>query len=164
MSGKYVILGVVAIWDKRKGLDDFIELEKDLPKNCQLVLVGLNTKQKKEMSNNIICFEKTSNVEELSEIYAIADVFVNPTYEDNYPTTNLEAISCGTPVITYDTGGSPESANDFGVVVKKGDKEELLRVIDILTDGQMSVCQSSSLNNMRKESMIKKYLQIFEEI
>lgn len=164
LSGKYVILGVAAIWDKRKGLDDFIELEKDLPQNCQLVLVGLNTTQKKEMSNNIICLEKTSNVEELSEIYAIADVFVNPTYEDNYPTTNLEAISCGTPVITYDTGGSPESANDFGVVVKKGDKEELLRVIDILIDGQMSVCQSSSLNNMRKESMLKKYLQIFEEI
>lgn len=57
----------------------------------------------------IIAIPRTSNTKELAEIYTAADFFVNPTYEDNYPTVNLEAIACGTKVITYNTGGSPET-------------------------------------------------------
>ena len=45
----------------------------------------------------------------MSEIYSAADVYFNPTHEDNYPTTNLEALACGCPVVTFDVGGSPES-------------------------------------------------------
>lgn len=113
-----MIIGVAAIWDKRKGLEDFVKLSKLLDDKYKIVLVGLTGEQIKALPDAIIGMGRTNSVAELAELYAIADVFVNPTYEDNYPTTNLEAISCGTPVITYDTGGCPESVPKRNVVPK----------------------------------------------
>lgn len=130
IGDKKVILGVAAIWDSRKGLDDFIKLNKLIDhKEYQIVLVGLSQKQIDDIPKNIIGIGRTDSVEELVELYSLAHVFVNPTYEDNYPTTNLEAIACGTPVITYDTGGSPESAICYGSVIEKGDYRGVLMQI-----------------------------------
>ena len=74
---------------------------------------------------------RTDSVQELAEFYTAASVFVNPTYNDNYPTTNLESISCGTPVITYETGGSPESIrrSGYGRVVPQKDVEGIKKCI-----------------------------------
>lgn len=130
LNNKIVILGVAAFWDRRKGLSTFIELNKHLDyKKYQIIIVGLNSKQIKSLPNAIIGISSTNNSTELAELYSMADIFVNPTLEDNYPTTNIEAISCGTPVITYDTGGSPESAFFYGSVVKKNDINGLLSEI-----------------------------------
>lgn len=60
-------------------------------------------------AGKVVCIKRTTNAHQLAEIYSIADYFVNPTYEDNYPTVNLEAKACGTYVITYDTGGCRET-------------------------------------------------------
>ena len=120
IEDKKVILGVASVWDKRKGLDTFIELYKELDDQYQIVLIGLNKKQIEQLPNNIIGISRTENVQELVKWYSAADVYFNPTLEDNYPTTNLEAIACGTPVITFNTGGSPESAYaDRKNIVKK---------------------------------------------
>jgi glycosyltransferase involved in cell wall biosynthesis len=108
LENKVIILGVASEWTPRKGLDDFIKLAELLDDNYKIVLVGLNKKQLVQLPQNILGIERTESVGELVEIYSAADVFFNPTYEDNYPTTNLEAIACGTPVVTYNTGGSPE--------------------------------------------------------
>lgn len=57
----------------------------------------------------IICIPRTNSTQELATIYTVADLFVNPTYEDNYPTVNLESRACGTHVIAYDVGGTKET-------------------------------------------------------
>lgn len=115
---KYVLLGVAFGWGKRKGLDVFIELSKRLDAKYQIVLVGTDDVVDKQLPSNIISIHRTHNQTELAQIYTAADVFVNPTYEDNYPTVNLEALACGTPVITFRTGGSPETIdNTCGIVV-----------------------------------------------
>ena len=118
---KKIILGVASPWSKRKGLEDFIKLSSILDEDFVIVLVGLNDKQMKNLPNNIIGIKRTNNQIELAEIYSAADLLFNPTYEDNYPTVNLESISCGTPVLTYNTGGSPEFIkfvdNNFGQYV-----------------------------------------------
>ena len=110
---KKLLLGVANTWEKRKGLDDFIELSRRLDKNqYQIVLVGLSKKQIKALREekiNIIGLPRTASAKELAQLYSASDVFINPTYEDNYPTVNLEAEACGTPVITYNTGGSAET-------------------------------------------------------
>lgn len=113
-----MILGVASVWEKRKGFDDFIELSHLLDDNYRIVLVGLNEKQMKMLPQNVIGIKRTNSAEELAEIYSIADVFFNPTYEDNYPTVNLEAQACGTPVVTYDTGGSGESVPKENTILK----------------------------------------------
>ena len=119
IKNKKLILGVASIWDKKKGLDTFIELSKKIDADYQIVLIGLNKKQIKKLPNNIIGINRTENIQELVKWYSAANIFFNPTFEDNYPTVNLEAIACGTPVVTFDTGGSSEIAEFFGMIINK---------------------------------------------
>lgn len=121
LENKFVILGVSNIWNQMKGFNDYIKLASMLPEKFRIVLVGVTKKQKKKLSGNMIGIERTSNQKELAELYTAANCFLNLTYCDTYPTVNLEALACGTPVITYNTGGSPESAGQSAVVLNKGD-------------------------------------------
>ncbi len=123
---KFMLLGVSSAWDEMKGLSDYINLSSILGDEYQVVLVGLTKRQLSKLPNNVIGIERTNSVKELAEIYSAADLYVNLSYCENYPTVNLESLACGTPVLTYDTGGSAESAGK-GIVVKKGD---LLAVAD----------------------------------
>lgn len=108
IEDKTVILGVASIWDKRKGLEYFLTLSKSLGTEFQIILIGLSESQKMAMPQNIIALGKTQNATELAQYYSAADIFFNPTVEDNFPTVNIEALACGTPVFTFNTGGSPE--------------------------------------------------------
>lgn len=126
---KKLVLGVAAVWDGRKGLNDFVALHEKLGDQARIVLVGLSDEQISSLPAGMIGIRRTNSPAELAELYSAADFFVNPTYEDNYPTTNLEAISCGTPVLSYDTGGSGESACLYGYMVKKGDVDALAALI-----------------------------------
>ena len=130
LQKKIVILGVASNWNERKGLYDFEKLSTMLDDRYTVVLVGLTKKQINRISNNIIAIEHTNNAQELAEIYSAADIFFNPTYEDTYPTVNLEAEACGIPVITYKTGGAPETLKDFrSTVVEVGCISDVLQVI-----------------------------------
>jgi len=127
---KFVLLGVAFDWGIRKGLDVFVELAKRLDNRYQIVLVGTNTKIDEQLPDNIISIHRTQNQRELAAIYTAADLFVNPTREENYPTVNMEAISCGTPVITFKTGGSPEIVDEgTGVVVDCDEIDKLVGAI-----------------------------------
>jgi glycosyltransferase involved in cell wall biosynthesis len=129
-ENRIIILGVSMGWEQRKGLQTFIQLSKDLPNNFQIMLVGTNDEIDKELPDRIISIHKTKNQEELAQIYSAADVFVNPTMEENFPTTNIEAIACGTPVITYNTGGSSEMLDErCGIIIERGNYEALLNAI-----------------------------------
>lgn len=122
LSAKKIVLGVASVWDSRKGLNDFIQLKELIDRKVRIVLVGLSNKQIASLPKGVIGIKRTENVNELAMLYSLADVFVNPTSLDNFPTTNIEALACGTPVITYNTGGSAESIDsDTGIVVEKGD-------------------------------------------
>ncbi|WP_407269712.1 glycosyltransferase [Radiobacillus sp. PE A8.2] len=130
LEGKFIILGVASIWEKRKGFEYFKLLSERLSEDEVIVLVGLNEKQKRSLPSNIIGITRTNSAKELAEIYTASNVFLNPTLEDNFPTTNLEALACGTPVITFDTGGSSEVVDgSCGFVIQKGDLDELKNII-----------------------------------
>lgn len=133
-----IILGVASIWDRRKGFDAFIQLAKKIDNSDIIILVGLNKKQMKNLPKEIIGIERTENIQELAELYSAADVFINPTWVDNFPTTNIEALACGTPVVTYNTGGSPEAIDQHtGKVVAKGDVAGLWEAVkEILHNGK----------------------------
>lgn len=109
LQNKIIVLGVANVWEDRKGLFDFYKLAQMLDDKYAIVLVGLSEKQIKDLPKNIKGIQRTNSPQELAAIYTAAEVFVNPTYEDNYPTVNLEAQACGTSVITYDIGGCRET-------------------------------------------------------
>lgn len=130
LENKKIILGVANVWEERKGLKDFFKLAQMLDDKYVIVLVGLSKKQMQELPKNIKGIMRTNSPQELAAIYTAADVFVNPTYEDNYPTVNLEAEACGTRVITYNTGGCKETVQRAdSVVVETGKVEEVYHLL-----------------------------------
>lgn len=169
LNGKFIILGVASVWDRRKGLKYFVELADKVSEDEVIVLVGLTEKQMNQIPENIIGITRTNNVEELVDIYSSADVFVNPTLEDNFPTTNLEALACGTPVVTFDTGGSPESIDkNTGFVVQKGNINELLYKIRSLTkrsNDEIKESYEATKNRARdifnKDDKFKEYVELY---
>ncbi|MCO5262300.1 MAG: glycosyltransferase [Lentimicrobium sp.] len=169
VSGRNVILGVASIWDRRKGLSDFIKLSSMLLEDQVIILVGLKKSQIKDLPGNVIGIRRTESVNDLAELYSMADVFVNPTFVDNFPTTNIEALACGTPVITYRTGGSPEAVDDnTGLIVEKGDVKRLFESINKTLDVGKGVyedfCRKRAVENFNKLSKNTEYIRLYESV
>jgi len=166
LEGKFVVLGVASVWARRKGLQYFLEISKYLPGDTAVVIVGVNKKQSRSLPDDFIAIEKTDSVRALAEIYSAADVFVNPTLEENFPTTNLEALACGTPVITFRTGGSPESVGDCGHVVDKGDVAGLLSAINLVRERTKSYYHGRALERAarlyRDRDRFQDYVEMYE--
>lgn len=133
---KFILLGVANGWDARKGIADFNRLAEHLDQDrFQIVLVGVSDEGKASLSQNILALSKTCSQEALAQIYTAADLFVNPTREDNYPTVNIEALACGTPVLTYATGGSGEIPDEScGLSIPIGDEKALEEAILFIAD------------------------------
>ena len=129
LEDKHIVLGIASFWSQRKGLKFMLQLSEILPDIYRIVLIGLSKQQIGQLPPRIVGLQKTNNAQELVEWYSAAEVFVNPTLEDNYPTTNIEAQACGTPVISFKTGGSVESANCYGTSVEQGDVKAIARCI-----------------------------------
>lgn len=164
---KKIVLAVAGTWSKRKGLGEIIRLSEELPDDYKIVVVGL-AKSNLPNSSKIEAINRTHDIIELAEIYSAADVLVNPTFEDNFPTVNLEALACGIPVVTYRTGGSPESiTTDVGIVVKQGDfralKESVIHVCEQKDRYSASNCiLRSKLYNM--EERFNDYVDVLETV
>lgn len=136
-ENKKVILGVAFDWDERKGLDVFIELSRRLTDDYQIVLVGTDEKVDDSLPDNIISIHRTQDQHELAGLYSVADVFVNPTRADTFPTVHIEALACGTPVVTFAVGGSCEMLNDScGVSVSCNDIASMENAIVRIAEGK----------------------------
>lgn len=129
MQNKKIILGVASVWEKRKGLNDFIQLAGMLDDDYVIVLVGLSKKQIKQLPKNIIGKSRTNNSSELAEIYSAANVFVNPSVEETFGMTSLEAEACGTPSIVYQGTACEEVAHQLGNIAVEPRVENLYRAI-----------------------------------
>lgn len=116
IEDRYMLLGVAVGWEETKGFPDVLSLRELLDERFVIVLVGVSDRQIQGLPPGIIGLKRTAIQQQLAELYSTADVFINPTHQDNYPTVNLEARACGTPVVTYDVGGSPESADPDNVL------------------------------------------------
>lgn len=168
LQNKFVILGVASVWERRKGFMDFKELSKLLDDKMVIVLVGLKPAQIRDLPKNIIGIERTKNINELVTLYALSDVFINPTWEDNFPTTNLESLACGTPVITYNTGGSVESINSkTGFIIEQGDIGEMKNAIDTVhNNGKQEyseACQNHARKYFNKNERYEKYIELYND-
>lgn len=167
LGNKRIVLGVAFGWDARKGLDVFIELSRRLPASYQIVLVGTDTNVDKLLPENILSIHRTQNQQELAEIYTAADVFVNPTREENYPTVNMEALACGTPVLTFQTGGSPEMLDEScGAVVACDDvdalEKEILRICTYKPYTEDACLEKA--REFDQSERFKEYLKLYERV
>lgn len=167
LENKKIVLGVCYIWNSRKGLSDFIWLSKKLDDDYKIVLVGTNKEMDEYLPKNILSIHRTYDQKELAEIYTAADVLINPTYEDNFPTVNMEALACGTSVITYKTGGSAESINEkCGNVIEKGNQHDLLLEIKRVCE-RSPYTKEACIKQAYKYDMYEKfdeYVDLYEEL
>ncbi len=166
-SNRFRVLGVSGVWNKDKGLYDFFILRKMLSKEqYDIVLVGLSKEQISTLPEGITGVERTSSAEALAVYYSSADVFVNPTYADTFPTVNLEALACGTPVVTYRTGGSPEAIDEqTGIVVEQGDVEGLAKAVQSIDKANFTeACRARAERLFDKDKCFAQYIDLYNSL
>lgn len=129
-ENKPFILNVVDGLDDRKGFSDLVEISKNVSDVSDVVIIGVSKKDLDRIPNTVTAICRTSNQWELAKYYSTANYLVNVTYEDTFPTVNIESLACGTPIITYRSGGSPEIVDEkSGYVVDVGDVESIISII-----------------------------------
>lgn len=162
-----LLLGVASSWNNAKGLSDFYSIRESLPEDYEILLVGLTDKQIKALPNGIKGITRTESIEQLAELYSKAMVLVNPTYADTFPTVNIEALACGTPVITYNTGGSPEVIDSqTGIVVEQGDIDGIVNAIMTIHKNPISSvkCRERAVKYFNKDERFWDYIHLYEEL
>lgn len=192
---RFKIIAVSSVWYPNKGELDIYKLRTMLPDDeYEITMVGLSAEQAKNLPKGIRGIQRTQNVQELAQLYSEADVLINPTYEDNFPTVNIEALACGTPVITYKTGGSPEAVRDevsdgfkefsfdsaqdkrqvsggtelynTGVVIDQGNIVALANAVMQMKDKPLSSadCRKRAEEHFDKDKCFEKYVELYEEL
>lgn len=164
LTDEFLILGVAFNWDERKGVDVFAHLAKALPRDCRIVLVGTDDSVKKILPENVIAIDRTENQQELAEIYAACDLFVNATREDTFPSVNIESLACGTPVLTFATGGSAEIIDcTCGMTVEKNDVKSLADAVLYIKENRpftKQACLKKS-GEYKKEDKFREYADLY---
>ncbi len=161
LENKKIILGVASVWNERKGLNDFSRLAELVDKSYQIVLIGVTRTQQRRISKEILCLERTNDINELVQWYTTADVFVNPSIEETMGLTTAEALACGTPVITYNKTAVPEVANETCGVAVDCSPEKIATVLGHFSKEKEACIERSK--KFEKRQQYEKYIQLYLE-
>lgn len=169
IADKFVILGVANVWDKRKGFEDFIEYSKFLKKDEVIILVGLNKDQLKILPENIIGIERTENINELVDLYSVANVVFNISREETFGMTTVEGFACGVPSVVYNCTASPELISEnTGFVVEAGDMGGLAKAVSIIkakgAESYIFPCRKQAVNQYEQKKQFSKYIDLYEKL
>ena len=160
-----MILGVASVWDKRKGLNDFIHLSDIIPNDYQIVLVGLTGGQIKRLPQNITGITRTENSANMAMLYSKAVVFMNPSLEESFSLVTVEALSCGTPVVVLDTSAVKELVSDgAGIVLSKHEPQDYIDAIEkLVSRGLTRTDVSKTAQKYNVEDYGERVLELYEE-
>ena len=168
LQNKQVLLCVASGWSKAKGLDTVLRLAERLTKEQILLLVG-NAPQEQLTDPQIRHIPATNDTKELAALYSMADVFVQPSLEETFGKVTAEALSCGTPVVCFDSTANPELVGEgCGTVVPVGDVQAMNNAIQqILKQGKEAFspnCRNYAVEHFQKGKNLKEYLNLFETL
>lgn len=171
IGNRKMILAVSAGLSPRKGKEYLLQLPLKLKDDEVLVIVGLQKGQEKLLpeTSKVIGIQRTKTADEIVGLYSEADVFINPTLEDNFPTTNIEALACGTPVVAFSSGGSAEVITEnTGIAVRPRDIDGLVKAIrTVLKKGKgyyTNACRKKAESDYNKDLQYKKYIALYKKI
>lgn len=169
INGKFIILGVASVWGERKGLNDFKKLSDKLSDNDIIILVGLTKRQIIQLPSNIIGIEKTENINELAELYSLANVYVNFSIEETFGLTTAESLSCGTPAIVYNATACPEVvSSDTGFVIEPYDIQAVIDAIGVIKKNGKNyysrACRQRAVERFNKDERCLEYISLYNEL
>ena len=169
LEDRFVILAAASTWYKEKGSEDLVRLAQKLPKGTALAVIGVTGSLKKKLNlPDVITMERTENADQMAELYSSADVFINLTQEDTFPTVNIEALACGCPVLTYAVGGSPEIVTETtGLSVPANDLNAVIGMIKVMRDRQIIFRTEDCIargNEYSRERMKEEYRKLYDEM
>lgn len=169
LNGKKVLLGVATAWGPRKGWNDYIRLSQTLSDDYQIVMVGVTEKQAKKLPKSILAIRRTENIEQLADLYSMADVVLNLSDEESFGLTTAEGFACGTPSIVYNCTASPELITpETGIIIEKGDFEALVNAITTITnngkDYYSANCRNRAVSYYDKDKNYKQYIELYKEL
>ena len=163
LEGKTIVLGVAGRWTQRKGFRDYLELRNMLGESYVIVLVGVSSRQLQALPQHVIGIRRTASIDELAAIYTAADVFVNMTYEETFGMVNIEALACGTPVITYPSGGIAENLSETcGVVVAEKSSTAVVRALERLPQFTQAGCRERA-EAFDRGKVLSEYVKLYEQ-
>ena len=161
-----IVLGVSQIWNRQKGINDFVKLASMLP-DYKFLLVGNIVEQIEKKPSNLIFAGTASSVNQLIEYYTKADVFFNPSTRETFGKVTAEALSCGTPVVAYNATATPELiGTNCGYVVPPGDLDAAKKAIaDIINNGQMAKhSREFAKKTFDKDKLIDEYIEVYQTL
>lgn len=166
ISKKIKVLGVAAVWSARKGVEDFIKLANLGGDELTITLVGVDEKLKRILPSNINCLPRTNSIDDLIDLYDSTDYFFNPTYEETFGLVNAEAQSRGVPVVSYNTGGCPETLHPkLSHIIEKGDvfaAYKIMRKINYCYQDTMELKDFAT--KFKSSIMIQRYLELYQNV
>ncbi len=167
LNDKFIILGMAEKWLYNENEPHSLEFLSKLNTNIKVILIGVK-EGTNYLPDNVIKVPYLNDKNKLIEYYNLADVFINLTLADNFPTVNIESISCGTPVITFDTGGSAEIIDETtGIKVSKGDFDALNTALKTLMDNKIKYnkqCRNRALEMFDKNTCYDKYISLYNKL
>ncbi|TCT30367.1 glycosyltransferase involved in cell wall biosynthesis [Providencia alcalifaciens] len=168
LYGKKIILSIAPnIMSYTKGGEKILDIARKYhDQNVIFLLIG-NDDEIKNLPKNVIAIGKIKDQNLLAEFYSIADLFLICSKRENFPTTCLEALSCGTPIIGFNNGGTAETApGNLGFFVEDNDIDALVEFIKNFTTGKTILaspqeCRNFAVTNYSTENMLKQYIELY---
>lgn len=169
IEDKIVLMSAAANWTAQKGWNDYIELSKILPDDCIIMLLGVTDEQSKNLPSNIIPVARVEGKDKLAEYYSMADILLNLSYQETFGMTTAEAMSCGTPGISYNRTACPELiTSETGIVVEAGDMDAIIAAIKTIQsngkDFYREACRQRVLDNFDFKKVNRKFFDIYQDI
>lgn len=174
LDRNYILFLTANIDDKRKGLSFLLAALNKLnnSKNYTILMAGKKLKNKKITNKfEVVEFGYIVEDQKLNEIYALADVFILPSLEDNFPCVTLESMASGTPIIAFETGGIGEQIDsETGFIVKEKSADGLMLAIEkmFLDKNKLEImskkCRLRAETLYDEDIMLYKYKDLYKNI
>lgn len=172
-----ILFGSESVQNKRKGFSYLLRALEELknetdPRHITLAIFGRSNQIDflEHTGFHIIPFDYVQNENELAALYNLADVTVIPSLEDNLPNIVLESLSCGTPVVGFDTGGIPDMVKHkengyLAQYMNPSDIKEGIRwIIENNSHKLRLKCRESILANFNIPLQCKRYLELYKSM
>jgi putative colanic acid biosynthesis glycosyltransferase len=171
---RYIAFVTAKVTDPRKGFNYLINALDDLSNKEEYIVLAVgdvDELKKIDIGIQTVYFGYVHDESKLNEIYSMADIFVLPSLEDNFPCVTLEALASGTPVISFDTGGIPEQINqNTGWIVSDKNAKKLKDSIENAFKDpkrlkEMSLAARSECElKFSEDLMVDKYMLLYADI